>query len=802
MVKDILYPNDDAPNSEKRSLEFGLKVCRMINEQWGGELSDYRNKVDKLRRYARGEQCTKKYKDAIEGKKTIAGVIRTHKIDYSEPLKIFPTYIDILTNAIDESLFKPRAEAIDETSVAQKKKHINKLEKDFYTQDLSKEFSNVIGMDITPPNLPQDEEELQARKTEYKPAIELAEELFIESVFKENKFDTIKSPINKDIATIGVGVGMHVLDRRYGIQLKYVDPKNWITNRFEYEDGRDIRYHALTNQVSTIGELEALAGRKFTQEELDKLKKLSKKYTDYIPDDTSEVYNADADAHRLIEYWYVAYKTKENRQFKKLRKNRRLKLIDRTEDGYYPNNPNKKIELDYEVWYEGIYIPDIDFLAKWERIPNQAKLSYNKVFSPFVVYAPNVKKKTEKGFWRFDSITERAIPIIDDLNRDWFKMQQLKMELRPNTVRISPTALKNVVLNAGDKPLDPNLLMNLFFGRGILLADEYNEDGERIGEPIKEFGGGVQNNAIMLLSQEFANNYNRLRQLIGVNPLRDGTTTPNSKTAVTVQKLLLASSNNATNHIVKASFNISVQFAEATSSHLRDVMTVPDLKRKYYNILGRENTELLDAVKNNPMASYAIYFDFEPDNDQRVAFEQSLINDYSRGLINSAQYNKIRNMRNVKNAIKYLEYIIKQNEKKEQELKERNIQLQAQANQQASVVAEQAKQQTKTIEFETEKQLLLYKAQLEAEEEKRKAYLDELKAQADFERKRALKQMELEIIYGKEKFKQDRMDDRVKLEGTIQSKHIEQRKTDGMAIDFEKQLNNIFKNPLRIVKDL
>ena len=290
-------------------------------------------------------------------------------------------------------------------------------------------------------------------------------------------------------------------------------------------------------------------------------------------------------------------------------------------------------------------------MIKWEKIPNQVEKEVNDPISNFVVYAPKVKRLSEKGIVRFDSLTQRAKPIIDDLHRDWYKFQQLKMELRPNTVTISPKALNNVVLNG--QAIAPQQVLDLFFGRGILLADEFNEDGDPIGKAIREENGGINNSAIVLLSNEFSKNYERLRQLLGINELRDGTTKPNSKTAVTVQKLLLASSNNATNHIVKGSFNISLRMAEVVSLRLYDVLTTKALKNRYMNIIGSDNVALLDAIKELPAHKFAIYFDFKPDNEERISFEQSLITSFNQKEINIAQYNKARQIRNTKSALKF-----------------------------------------------------------------------------------------------------------------------------------------------------
>ena len=785
------FPDDSASNAEKRTKEFGKKVAQAIEPQWfGGQLSDRRLWIDTMRSYSRGEQDVQQYKDTIEGKRANRENsnigIRTHKIDYTQ-LKVMPTFKDILINQIDESEFKPRAEAIDITAVNEKKDYMSKLNNDYYTSEISNVISQEMGVNITPENLPKNERELEARKLEFKPLIEIAQELAIESVMKLERFEAIKDKIDEDLVDLGFGVGRHYTDYSEGIKMKYVDPYNYIHNAFQMDDGRDIRYHGIVEK-NTMTALEKEVGgisksdKKIIRESLGKT-------------NNDNTYTDEGDASILIEYMTFAYLLGEQRVFKKLRKNKSVKLIDRSEDGYSPLNADKKLSIPYQVWYEGVYIPATKTILKWEKIENQVEGDVNKPIPPFIVYAPKVKRLSEKGRVRFDSMVQRAKPIIDDLHRDWYKFQQLKMELRPNTTEIDVDSLNSVMLNG--KKVDPKDLLDLFFGRSLLLKKTLNDDGEPLPRAVTESGGGINNSAIQFLSNEFANNYNRLRQLLGVNEIRDGTTTPNSKTAVSVQKLLLASSNNATNHIVKASFSISLRFAESISYRLIDVLSTPALKDRYLSIIGTDNVELLDVIKKIPMHKFGIYFDFRPDDENRVAFESSLINSYNLKEINVAQYNKARQIRNDKSAIKYLEYVIEENTRIAEQNKLRNIQENAKANAQVSVITEQTKQQTMTIAWETKKQELLLKASLDDEKLKREAMVKELSAISQHEREMELKTLEVE---GKKLIAnqvEDRKDERVNQSDTNESKKIHQRQTGGAPINFNNDLNDIFKqNPL------
>ena len=787
-ISNIPIPDDLASNNEKMDVAYGKEAGQFIESQWyQGQLTHRRRWINEMRSFSRGEQDTKPYKDLIEGirkKDKEEGKLRpkTHKIDYV-PLKVLPTFKDIIVNAIDESLFVPRAEAIDPVSINRKKDYFKKIEQDFYTKDIAGIISEGVGINIAPVDVAKNEEDLSIKKIEYKPKIEIAQELAVQNVLKHEKFETIKDKVDEDLFDLGIGVLQHYTDYTEGIKFKYIDPYYYIHSGFQMDDGRDIRYHGVLNK-GTLAELIKESGGMSDED------KLVLKNEAIGKSENEEPYNPTEDGERIIEYISFAWLTGEERVFKKLRKDKSVKLIDRTKDGYSPSKPSRNISIPYQVWYEGIYVPQAEICVKWRKIPNQVEKEVNIPISPFIVYAPKVKRHSESGDIRFDSLVQRAIPIVNDLHRDWYKFQQLKMELRPNTVTINPQSLNNVLLN-GDK-IDPQDILDLYFGRGVLIANEFDSEGDPMGKAITEQGGGINNSALGFLSNEFTNNYNRLRQLLGINELRDGTTKPNSKTAVTVQKLLLASSNNQTNHIVKASFSISLRSSEACSLRLYDVLTTPALKNRYLDIIGSDNVELLDELKNFPMSKFAIYFDFKPDNAERIDFEQSIVNSYNQKEINVAQYNKTRLIRNVKEAIQFLEAIIEKNEAEREAIKIQNIKRQAEANAQTSILTEQTKQQTITIAWTAEKQKLLFIDQLEAQKEQRVARTGELQAITDHERKMELEGLK---VLGQDQKQESIQKGKVDLEdqrASNQAQLIDKRKN-GTPVDFDNSLDRIFE---------
>jgi hypothetical protein len=784
-------PSDFDSDTDKRSDEYGIQIARVIDEDWysTGRLGNVRDWITRNRSYSRGEQGTD-YRAMIEGTREGAKMdVKTHKIDYTQTLKILNVFKDTVINAIDESLFKPRAEAIDIKSVNTKKDYFKKLDEDFASAEIAQLISSGIGVDISPGDLPKNEKDLSKRKLEYKPNIEIAQELAIENVMKHQRIEVIKNKMDEDLFDLGYCVAKRVLDKDSGIKMEYIDPYYHGHGDFEMEDGRDCRYQFHVKQ-DTITNLAKLSGG-LTADEMLKLK--NRAINDFK---STTAYDETLDGNRLIEHIHFVYLVSTSEIYKKHVKNGLTKYINRTKDDieYEPSRKSKKLKVPYNTWFEGVYVPEEEILIKWSEVENQVVEGVNTPDCPFIIYAPRVKRKSENGFIRFDSSVNRAIPIVDDIQRDFFKFQQLKMELRPNTVEINVDAINQVVLNG--ETLPANTVLDLFFGRGVLLKNMYDNEGDPIDQAVIERNGGINNTALGFLSQEFSNSYERLRVLLGINELRDGTIRQSDRTPAKVQKVLLASSNNNTSHIVTASFNVSLMFARSISLMLKDVLNSKSLRDMYMNIIGTDNVELLDEIKNIPMHHFGVYFDFKPDDEERVSFENSLINDLNQGKINSAQYNTTRQIRNAKNAIKYLGIIIKENEELEQQRKLEAQKQQGEINAQASAFAEKSKQGTLTVEWDVKKQEILLKEKHATEGELRKAKLKELENQLQHQRDLELKQLDTNNNNQRLELLEDRKDQRVNQVATNTSKIADQKMNKKEPIDFQNQLKDIYSELL------
>ena len=119
------------------------------------------------------------------------------------------------------------------------------------------------------------------------------------------------------------------------------------------------------------------------------------------------------------------------------------------------------------------------------------------------------------------------------------------------------------------------------------------------------------------------------------------------------------------------------------------------------------------------------------------------------------------------------------------------MQAQAEANAQAQQVAAQLEVQKQQALTNSQIQLEQAKSSLGTQRLKEEANLKKELMSYEFQINMALKQKEAEIYKNKEGFKEDRKDNRTKIQASQQSQLIEQRQKNTGAKDFESSGNDI-----------
>jgi hypothetical protein len=700
---------------------------------------------------------------------------------------IIPKFVDIVVNGISNRLFDVKAEAIDPVSSNKKAMYKNRIQTEMRNKEDFEEIGAMLGKDmfsVQPDMLPETDDELDIHmQIDYKDDIEIAEEKAITSVLKHNNYEHIKKRIDEDSTVIGVSAAKHTFNTHDGIKVDYVDPADLVFSPTEDPHFQDCYYFGEVKNVN-ITEIKKV-DPSITQEEIEEIAKSASKFDSY--QGMRGGYKTDSFDKNTATLLYFCYKTDKNIVYKKKKTAQGGEKVLRKDDQFNPPKTEQarfeKLSKRIDVWYEGVLVLGTNKILKWELMKNMVrpKSSMERVYAPYVVSAP----KMYRG--EIDSLVKRMIPFADQIQLLHLKLQQVAAKMIPDGVFIDLDGLSSVNLGNGNT-YSPQEALNMYFQTGSVLGRSLTEEGEfNSGKiPVQELTSSGANSKISSLINMYNYNLNMLRGVTGLNEARDGSM-PDSNALVGVQKLAALNSNTATRHILKSGLFMTERLAECIAYRLSDVLEYSDMKEDFVKNIGKYSVDILDEIKDLHLHDFGIFIEMHPDEEEKQMLEQNIQTSLSAGKIDIDDAIDIRNIKNVKIASQLLKVRKRRKEKLDNKRQQENIALQAEANQQAAMTAEQAKQQTALAKMEAEAKIKQLEAEIEMQRMQQEFMLkaELIKMQKGIESQ--IKSSELQMQQNKDKYKEDRKDERTAKQASQQSKLIQQRQQDLDPIDFDGQ---------------
>jgi hypothetical protein len=787
-INPVSFPDLFASDKEKQTYEYGLRIGQSIQYEWfkkdshGCKFYDQRANFHKLRLYARGEQSVGKYKNEL----SVDGDLSHLNLDWT-PVPIIPKFIDIVVNGMTDRMFKVKAYAQDAMSTDKRSQFQEAVQTDMAAKDLLLQVKDQFGIDAfdTPPDeLPETDDELSLfMQLNYKPAIEIAEEQAINTIFDDNKYNDIRKSIDLDIATIGVGMAKHMFLAGDGVRIEYVDPANVIYSYTENPYFKDCFYWG---EVKTVHTTELLKiDPTLTDDQLEEISKYGQSWNNYY--NSAQVYNNSMFSRDSATLLYFNYKTTKKIVYKK-------KILDNGTEKMIPkddtfNPPQEmmdegnfeKIEKTIDVWYDGIMVAGTNIMLKWELSKNMVrpKSATQHAIPNYVACAPRMYKGN------IESLVKRMVPFADLIQIVHLKMQQVLAKVVPDGVFIDADGINEVDLGTG-AAYNPEDALRLYFQTGSVIGRSYTGDGEfnNARVPISELGTNSGQGKLQSLIGSYNHYLGMIRDVTGLNEARDGSS-PNPDALVGVQKLAALNSNTATRHILESSLYITRSLSEAISYRVADILEYSDFKEEFVNQIGRYSVGILDTIKDLYIYDFGIFIEVTPDEEEKAQLEQNIQMSLSRDSILLEDAIDIREVRNLKLANQLLKLKRKKREEQKQKIAQETQQMQGQIQQQSQQAAAQNAMQQ--IQAETQSKLQIKQAESAFDIQKMQSEADlKMKLmEAEFNYQMQLKGIEVHTLTEKEKMKEEAKDKRVSLQNTQQSKLIDQRKNNLPPVDFE-----------------
>ncbi len=790
IISSAPFPNQLASDEVKATMEYGLRVGKAIENEWfrrkGGSCRYYDQfgQFHKLRLYARGEQPIQKYKNEI----SVDGDLSYLNLNW-DIVPIIPKFVDIVVNGMSDRLYSVKAQAQDIMSAEKKNLFQDMVEADMISKDLllkAKDQLGVNAFNVDPSELPENDEELSLyMNLKYKPSIEIAEEVAIDTIFQMNDFATVRKMVDKDQTEIGIGAVKHSFYTGKGVSVEYVDPANMIWSYTEKPDFSDCYYFGEIKQMH-FTELKKIKPD-ISDEELLEIQQSGSAWYNAFP--VIYKYQDDIFSNELVTLLYFNYKSDKKFVYKKKNlENGGSKMI-RKDDSFNPedNEMFQKVEVSKEVWYEGVIVAGTNIILQWEMCKNMVrpKSASNKATPNYVLFAPRMYKG------QIDSLVKRMIPFADQIQLIHLKLQQVQARIVPDGVFIDADGLNEVDLGTG-AAYNPEDALKLYFQTGSVIGRSYTGDGEfnnaRI--PIQELNSNSGQSKIAALIGSYNHYLSMIRDVTGLNEARDGSM-PNPDALVGVQKLAALNSNTATRHVMEASLSIVRRLAECVSIRISDILNYAPFADQFAMQIGKYNMRILNDIKDLYLYDFGIFIELDPDMDEKEMLERNIQVALQRDAIDLEDAIDIRNVKNVKVAnellkVKRKRKLLAQQQREDQvsQMQANNNAMSQQAAADSAIQKVQAEAQVKSQVKQAEIQLEMQKLQMEVELKKQ---LMELEFQYNMQ----LKGIETDGLKKREADKEKAKDKRVDLQATRQSDLIEQRQKQLPAKNFESSEDDL-----------
>tara|TARA_R110002020_G_scaffold3091_1_gene14146 strand:- start:2276 stop:4636 length:2361 start_codon:yes stop_codon:yes gene_type:complete len=774
------FPSQVVPDAEKSSLEYGRQVAQAIESEWwrqggnGTRFATSFNRFHTLRLYARGEQPVQKYKDEL----AINGDMSYLNLDW-KPVPVISKFVDIVVNGLSNKSFEIKAFAQDPVSLKKRTDYADAIMHDMlatpYLQNLQANLGVNNYQSPNPQNLPENQEELDLHmQLSYKQSIEIAEEEVIDNTLARNRFENIKRRFNYDLVTLGIGAVRTDWNLANGVTVDYVDPAKLIYSYTEDPNFEDIYYVGEIKQL-TIGEI-AKKFPQLTEEELDKIQK-----TKGI---RNQLYGYQTYDENTIQVLFFEYKTYNTQVFKIKQTDTGLEKALEKPDTFNPepNDNFERVGRKIEVLYEGVKIIGNNEMVEWKLSENMTRpmADTTKVEMSYAICAPRMYKG------RINSIVSRITGFADMIQLTHLKLQQVMSRMVPDGVYLDMDGLAEVDLGNGTN-YNPAEALNMYFQTGSIVGRSLTQEGDmNPGKvPIQELQTGSGQGKIQSLISTYQYYLQLIRDVTGLNEARDGSV-PDKNSLVGLQKMAANASNTATKHILQSSLWLTLRTCENIALKIADSLSYPLTLNSLRSSISTYNVGTLKEIENLNLHDFGIYLQLEPEEEEKAQLEQNIQMALQQGGIDLEDAIDIRQIKNLKLANDLLKQKRKKRQAMEQQQAQANIQAQADANAQTAERAAMAEVQKQQALADQNLNYEKSKSQFDIQKMQTASQIKQQEMQVQFEYDKKLKEMEVDQIITREKYIEDRKDNRTKLEGTQQSKMIDQRKFDLLPTDFQQ----------------
>ena len=371
-------------------------------------------------------------------------------------------------------------------------------------------------------------------------------------------------------------------------------------------------------------------------------------------------------------------------------------------------------------------------------------------------------------------MVRRMMPFADQIQLAHLKMQQILAKARPKGAAFEVGSLENVSKGDGGT-FTPLELQEIYDQTGNIYYRTLNDEGQPAASvPIQELENGIGRD-VMNLVQVYNHNLQMIRDVTGVNEVREGAQ-PSSEALVGIQKMQLMASNNATRAINDGYLHMTKLLGECVSMRLQDLVKYDKPLKGYVMALGKDVMEAFKVNKDVSNYDFGITLDVAPDEIEQQMIEQNIQISLAQKELRLEDAIIVRQIKNPKLANQML--IIRREKYKKDLEQQASHAAEMNAIQQgkAAEAAQIAKQQESALSAKMAQDNLKLKHQTEMAKMEHEYKLKNIFEESNHKRKMAELKEQNAANLASEKGELDNKKETLEKNAHFQSKMIEQRK--------------------------
>ena len=711
------YPNHNVDPKEKGKewcLAYAKAAWSDYTNHGTQSFHNNRGTYPKIKDYAQGNQSINKYKSLLNVDE--ADNESWFAIDWTV-IPIVPKFRRIALGKLSKTEYNITATPIDSLAQSEVENYYKqqKAKMDLRTS-MAKQIPGVeefSGLKARP-NDPENDEELDMHMSyTYKHNASIEMEQGIDLIFHTNDMDEKRKQINEYLFDYGVAGYKEFIDSNGAVKIRVVNPAKLIVSHCNKRDFSD-KIHVGEITEMTIADLKQRAGDQFSEKEYqDIADRFSGRQGDTKMFPSNKKFYKHYDDRKIMvldmEFFSVDQMVHESRTDR-----RGNKRFGRAGYNSYNKRKNKFIRSSYKTVYKISWIVDSEYCFNFGLCNDMKRVQSNLMDTDlsYHLFAPDFHNMKPLG------IMEQLIPIADQIQVSWYRLQNTINQARPKGIMIELGALEDIPLGAGGQQMKPMDVIDLFNKTGTLVYRRNDIGGKPTNfKPIEELENGLGRDA-MTYYQVIQNNIEMIRQITGLNEFTDGST-PDARSLTTTAKLAAQATNNALAHIEQGERRLLERLAAAVIVRLQDSVKKRPIEG-YIRSLGKNTMEFFKMSPSVSKHEFGVKIEDRPTEEQKARLMQILQASVAQGQVDFEDAVFIEQITNLKQAQQVLAYRIKRKredaERKAKEMQQMNGQIQ----QQSAQASEQAKQQTVQVEMQAKMQMEKLKAELQSELQKQK----------------------------------------------------------------------------------